>query len=46
MKDILIFSGGAIIGSTVAFITFCLLAGARLENDMRNTTDKEEKSDV
>lgn len=46
MKDILIFLGGAIFGGAVAFITFCLLAGIRLRKDMRNTTNKEEKSDV
>ena len=46
MKDILIFLGGTIFGSTVAFIVFCLLAGIRLKNDTRNTTDKEEKTDV
>lgn len=46
MKDILIFLGGAIFGGTVAFITFCLLAGIRLRKDMRNTTNKEEKPDV
>lgn len=46
MKDILIFLGVTIFGSTVAFIVFCLLAGIRLKNDTRNTTDKEEKTDV
>ncbi len=46
MKDILIFSGGAIFGSTVAFITFCPLAAAQLRNEMRNTAYKEEKYDV
>lgn len=46
MKGILIFLGGAVFGGTVAFMTFCLLAGIRLRNDMRKTADKEEKPDV
>lgn len=46
MKDILIFLGGTIFGSTVAFLIFCLFAGIRLRKDMRNTTNKEEKPDV
>ena len=48
MKEILIFLGGAMFGGTVAFLTFCMLAGIRLKDDerYRKKNDKEGQRDV
>ncbi len=48
MREILIFLGGAMFGSLVAFFTLCLLAGARLKDDerYRKKNCKEGRYDV
>lgn len=48
MREILIFLGGAMCGSTVAFLTFCLLAGIRLKDDerYRKKNSREGQRDV
>lgn len=33
MRETLIFLGGAMVGSLVAFFTLCLLAGTRLKDE-------------
>jgi len=48
MREILIFLGGAMCGSTVAFFTLCLLGGIRLRenNSKRKRKGEEGESDV
>lgn len=48
MREILIFLGGAMFGSLVAFFTLCLLTGVRLKDDerYRKKNDKEGQRDV
>ena len=48
MREILIFLGGAMFGSLVAFLTFCMLAGIRLKDNerYRKKNDKEGQRDV
>ena len=47
MREILIFSGGAMFGSLAAFFMFCLVAGIRLKDDgYRKKNDGEGQSDV
>lgn len=36
MREILIFLGGAMFGSFVAFLTFCMLAGIRMKSETKN----------
>ena len=43
MREILIFLGGAMLGSTIAFFTFCLLAGIRLRADEKGRKKNDKK---
>ena len=36
MREILIFLGGAMFGSFVAFLTFCMLAGICMKSETKN----------
>ena len=42
MREILIFLGGAMFGSLVAFFTLCLLAGIRLKDEERYRKKKRQ----
>mgnify|MGYP004521116585 CR=1 FL=1 len=36
MREILIFLGGAMFGSFVSFLTFCMLADIRMKSETKN----------
>ncbi len=46
MKDILIFLGGAMLGSVASLCMFCLIAGTRHKTGGGITADKEEEINV
>ena len=46
MKDILIFFGGAMLGSVISLFMLCLIVGARHVSDNGINVDKEEEINV